>query len=143
MSAKIKNRVASKHKLSARPKGISRHDFHKVYWPYIPLVLFISALSILGVKSGALTQGLKRPNGEVLAYSTSMEPSSLLADSNSARLNSNEPVLSLNPQLSAAAQAKANDMASRDYWSHVTPDGAQPWVFISAKGYRYQKAGEN
>src|SRR6266567_2588702 len=101
MSAKIKNRGVSKHNPGHRPKGLSQHDFHKVYWPYIPLVLFISALSILGIKSGALTEGLKHPDGQVLAYSTSMEPSNLLAYSNSARLNSNEPALSLNNHLEA------------------------------------------
>jgi hypothetical protein len=51
--------------------------------------------------------------------------------------------LSLNGQLDAAAQAKANDMATRNYWSHYTPDGNPPWVFVSAQGYAYQKLGEN
>src|SRR6185369_9999820 len=51
--------------------------------------------------------------------------------------------LQLNDQLAAAAQAKANDMARRGYWSHVTPDGKQPWSFVEASGYQYEAAGEN
>src|SRR5690606_34410957 len=51
--------------------------------------------------------------------------------------------LTLNGQLNAAAQAKADDMAARDYWSHNTPEGDAPWVFIVNAGYQYQTAGEN
>ena len=143
MPAKIKNRGSSKHKSAPKPRGVTQHEFNKVYWPYIPLALLIAGLMALGFKSGALTRGLKHPSGEVLAYSTSMETGQLLNDSNQAREKSNEPVLELNSSLTAAAQAKANDMASRNYWSHQTPDGSQPWVFVIAKGYQYQKAGEN
>jgi len=49
----------------------------------------------------------------------------------------------MNAQLTAAAQMKANDMAKRGYWSHVTPDGKQPWSFIESAGYQYEAAGEN
>src|SRR5690606_3424397 len=51
--------------------------------------------------------------------------------------------LSLNDKLNAAAQAKAEDMKARNYWSHNTPDGQEPWVFFDAQGYIYKKAGEN
>lgn len=34
-------------------------------------------------------------------------------------------------------------MATRDYWSHNTPDGASPWTFVVNAGYNYQTAGEN
>jgi hypothetical protein len=34
-------------------------------------------------------------------------------------------------------------MAQRNYWSHVTPDGKQPWTFVETSGYHYQAAGEN
>jgi len=38
-------------------------------------------------------------------------------------------------RLDSAAQAKANDMAARSYWSHNTPDGQTPWTFMTAAGY--------
>jgi hypothetical protein len=34
-------------------------------------------------------------------------------------------------------------MIARNYWSHTTPDGQEPWVFIDNSGYDYSKAGEN
>jgi len=51
--------------------------------------------------------------------------------------------LSLNPQLSLAAQNKATDMFVKDYWAHNSPDGVTPWVFIKGSGYNYIYAGEN
>lgn len=45
--------------------------------------------------------------------------------------------------LSAAAQAKAEDMAARGYFSHVGPDGEEPWVWLDRAGYSYMAAGEN
>ena len=34
-------------------------------------------------------------------------------------------------------------MVANDYWSDVSPDGEQPWQFITAAGYQYEAAGEN
>src|SRR5581483_4853082 len=104
---------------------------------------FIFMFSILGVKSGALSKGFKHSTGQVLSYSYSMTPQALLADTNAQRQENNDSTLVLSNKLSEAAQAKASDMASRDYWSHETPDGNPPWVFFNATGYEYQKAGEN
>jgi hypothetical protein len=67
----------------------------------------------------------------------------LLSDTNAIRITNQESALKLNSQLTAAAQAKANDMAGRDYWSHKTPDGEEPWVFVAEQSYNYQKLGEN
>jgi hypothetical protein len=79
----------------------------------------------------------------VLGYATNVELTSLLQETNAQRSQNSQGALSLNSQLSQAAQAKANDMAARNYWSHVTPDGAQPWTFIANVGYSYNAAGEN
>jgi hypothetical protein len=67
----------------------------------------------------------------------------LLDGTNSQRINNGISALALNGVLDNAAQAKANDMAARDYWSHNTPDGQTPWTFMTAAGYSYQLAGEN
>jgi hypothetical protein len=45
--------------------------------------------------------------------------------------------------LDAAAQAKADDMAAKGYFSHTGPDGKEPWAWIKEAGYSYQYAGEN
>lgn len=46
-------------------------------------------------------------------------------------------------RLSRAAEAKASDMITFDYWAHNSPSGRTPWSFISSAGYRYLFAGEN
>jgi uncharacterized protein YkwD len=52
--------------------------------------------------------------------------------------------LSLNDELTAAAQAKAADMVAKGYWDHFRPsDHKAPWDFISEAGYTYRVAGEN
>ena len=51
--------------------------------------------------------------------------------------------LSVNEKLVIAAQAKADDMARRGYFSHNTPEGKEPWVFLKDAGYSYDAAGEN
>ncbi len=79
----------------------------------------------------------------VLAYSTEMSIGGLLQATNQQRNANGVASLNLNSKLNSAAQAKANDMVARNYWSHNTPDGDPPWVFINATGYSYTKAGEN
>ena len=109
-------------------------DYHKVYLPYLPLVV---AIIVSIVISGW------RPTGNTLAYATNTSVSGLLAATNSHRAANGQASLNLNSQLSSAAQAKANDMTSRNYWSHNTPEGQEPWIFVDASGYKYLKAGEN
>lgn len=112
-------------------------DYLRVYSPYLPLFLIVSIGLFLSVLSPP--KNVK----SVLAYSTDMTTYQLLASSNRYRLENKLPALKLNGQLTTAAQAKAQDMVNRDYWSHATPDGKQPWVFISAAGYKYRLAAEN
>ena len=45
--------------------------------------------------------------------------------------------------LSGYALAKATDMMERDYFSHVTPEGKNPWQWINRGEYDYVFAGEN
>jgi uncharacterized protein YkwD len=51
--------------------------------------------------------------------------------------------LTLNPQLSAAANEHSEDMATHDYFSHTSQDGSSPWDRIRRAGYRYSSAAEN
>lgn len=79
----------------------------------------------------------------VLSYATNTSISGLLQETNEERNAGGLASLTLNSQLNQAAQAKANDMAARDYWSHNTPEGNPPWVFFDNAGYDYTAAGEN
>lgn len=109
-------------------------QFHHVYLPYLPLIVSIIVSVVI---SGW------RPMGNTLAYATNTTANGLLAATNNQRNASGIGSLALNSQLSNAAQAKANDMVARNYWSHNTPDGEEPWIFINGTGYKYTKAGEN
>ncbi|MBX4201393.1 hypothetical protein KW803_00655 [Candidatus Saccharibacteria bacterium] len=139
--AKIKTRNSDSHK--TKPKTVSKHAFERVYWPYIPIVLAITLLLGLGSSGGALKAAVKHPLGRVLSYSSSMSIGGLLAGTNVERAANGVGGLSLSSKLDSAAQAKADDMVARNYWSHNTPEGNLPWVFVNAQGYSYQKLGEN
>jgi len=133
--------------LVARPKPPAYHKklsgshhrhskaYRKTYWPYIPLLAVVVV--------GALLNSVLPGKHSVLGYATDISQQNLLVDTNQQRESNGENDLSLNQQLVNAAQAKANDMAARDYWSHNTPDGKTPWTFMTAAGYNYQLAGEN
>lgn len=120
------------------PKRHFTKTHAKVYWPYLPLIILLIGSLFLNV-----WQPLQSNKPAALAYATEMSRSGLLTSTNNRRLAAGTTSLSLNSKLNAAAQAKANDMVTRDYWSHNTPDGNPPWVFIDAQGYSYIKAGEN
>lgn len=124
------------HKRHGRHQKQTRH-FMKVYWPYLPLLIIVGT----GLLFSAYWQ--PRTRSGVLPYATSMSTNDLLQSTNSHRSSNGKTALTLSSQLNQAAQAKANDMTARDYWSHNTPEGNPPWVFIDQTGYDYKKAGEN
>ncbi|HWB33727.1 MAG TPA: CAP domain-containing protein, partial [Candidatus Paceibacterota bacterium] len=70
-------------------------------------------------------------------------PGEVIALTNDQRSANSVGQLTENADLDAAAQAKAEDMAAKGYFSHVGPDGKQPWDWITSYGYSYQAAGEN
>ena len=127
-----------KPKAYARKRQAGHHHhskrYLKTYWPYLPMLMVV----VIGLAINSLWTG-----GNVLGATDNFTAEALLQDTNSRRLSDDETGLNLSPQLMAAAQAKANDMATRDYWSHTSPDGRAPWSFLAASGYQYQAAGEN
>ena len=123
---------------SLTPKHKHTKEYVKVYWPYLPLMMIVMLIL-------AIWQPWQRTffNKGVLPYATSVSVTSLLDATNNQRLANGGSALALNNELSQAAQAKAYDMAAHDYWSHTSPDGSAPWMFITNAGYEYKKAGEN
>lgn len=51
--------------------------------------------------------------------------------------------LKQNKLLAKAAQLKAEDMARRGYFSHQSPEGKDPWIWLEKVGYNFLYAGEN
>lgn len=79
----------------------------------------------------------------ILGYAANISTEEIIELTNEKRLEKGTGTLRLNSLLSAAAQMKGEDMLSKGYWSHVSPDGIQPWKFFLDQGYKYRYAGEN
>lgn len=97
-------------------------------------------LVIVGL--GLVVNGVWAGSG-ILGVKSDFSNEALLSATNDNRARNHESALTIDTQLAAAAQAKANDMVGHNYWSHDSPDGKTPWSFITAAGYQYQSAGEN
>jgi uncharacterized protein YkwD len=70
--------------------------------------------------------------------------SAVLVDlANEDRNEENLGNLSVSEKLVAAAQAKANDMASKGYFAHNSPEGLTSWHWFAEAGYSFSYAGEN
>jgi hypothetical protein len=70
-------------------------------------------------------------------------PDVLTGLTNKDREDNNLGSLTTNNLLQKAALLKAEDMASKGYFAHTTPDGKNPWFWLDQVGYDYEYAGEN
>ncbi len=116
------------------------HNNHraKLLWPRSILILiglFIMGRSIVDITVGLLPG--------VLGYASQIDAAKVIELTNNQRLNAGLEIVRSNSELSQAALAKAADMFANNYWAHVSPQGTEPWSFISNSGYKYQHAGEN
>ncbi len=59
------------------------------------------------------------------------------------RLKVNSPMLDNNSLLYESAWLKSQHMYNNNYFSHIAPDGTDPWGFFEVVGYDYKSAGEN
>jgi len=135
LAPKTKPVTTIQHKKRSGAHHRRSKQYSKPYWPYLPL------LAIVGI--GLILNSVWTGRTHVLGDSTTFSSAQLLANTNAQRRTDQEANLRLNNQLDEAAQAKAEDMARQNFWSHDTPDGKTPWTFITATGYQYQAAGEN
>ncbi len=147
---KTKNKKTSHlHKKRAGLHQKRSPNFLKAYHPFIPILSFVLVFTaLLGVQRYNDQQDRYSPSKvqtkpSVLAYATNISVNDLLSGTNQRRSQAGVGSLAINSKLQSAAQAKANDMANRNYWAHNTPEGNPPWVFINNAGYKYSKAGEN
>lgn len=125
-----------KQKTNNRRAGSIKEQFRALVRAYVPLMVVVVVALVIN------DQWLANSHG-VLGASTAISPTSLLSYTNAQRKKYGESSLTLNVDLMKAAQAKANNMVKLNYWSHDTPSGQPPWVFIQKAGYNYHKAGEN
>lgn len=62
---------------------------------------------------------------------------------NDARMDNGLETLTLNEELTIAAQEKAEAMVKDGYFEHTAPDGTTGWDYIEKTKYNYSFAGEN
>lgn len=79
----------------------------------------------------------------ILGYATDITVEKLYKLTNDIRQNNKLSPLKYSDKLAKAAQEKANDMFTKNYWAHYSPDGLTPWNFILEADYQYEYAGEN
>lgn len=120
---------------------IPHHRNH--YHPHILGHRALALFSALLVTAKIFTLAILAFGPVLPALSSAITSENIINLTNRSRQEYKLKPLSPNGTLAKAAQAKANDMLARSYFSHNTPDGKTPWSFISAAGYNYLMAGEN
>lgn len=101
------------------------------------LALFIALGGIVFLGSGLHQQALRSPQIAAVVSAT------LVDLANADRMAEGLQDLNVNPTLVAVAQAKANDMATKGYFAHTSPQGLDPWHWFKQEGYAFTYAGEN
>ncbi len=102
----------------------------------VTLAAFVAVIVFMGVLFQTFIIRNKALIGQV--YSPAII---LLTNLNRAERQIGE--LTVNPVLEKAAQMKADDMVSKGYFAHTSPDGVTPWYWFQQAGYEYVYAGEN
>ncbi|HUP66140.1 MAG TPA: CAP domain-containing protein [Thermoanaerobaculia bacterium] len=72
-----------------------------------------------------------------------MSVEAILAAINARRASHSLPPLRDDFRLREAAEDRISDMIELAYWSHESPDGRSPFSWLSLRGYRFARAGEN
>lgn len=77
------------------------------------------------------------------ADTASFTQDQIVAATNKARVAEGLSALTVDPELTKAAQMKADDMVANGYFAHFSPNGVTPWHWFDLAGYGYTEAGEN
>ena len=126
-------KVFKKHFIAGKHND---HQPHALRDRGIVAIGYISIIAFMLVLAQSRVVGISNLLGAIL-------PNVLVDLANEERIEFDSQSLTINPLLVQAAQLKANDMAERGYFSHVSPDGFEPWHWFEQSGYPYLYAGEN
>lgn len=128
-------------KLRHRTRGLIVPHRTNHYRPYL-----VRSSAVLGIFLVALVLPLLQnmfQTGSILGRVADISPDALLQATNTERQANRAAPLRMSEQLTTAAELKARDMLEKQYWSHASADGVQPWHWFERVEYRYQVAGEN
>lgn len=142
---KVLNR--NPHSFQLRAFAFLRHSFipHRGnnHWPHAlrPKKLFAYGTGLLLLKLAVtLMLFITYPNP---GFFSKEQIEKIFELTNAARHAQSLPPLKVDPYLTKVAEARARDMAEKQYFSHYTPEGYAPWYFIDTGAYDYAYAGEN
>lgn len=79
----------------------------------------------------------------ILGFASDITSEQVVELTNKKRAENGLAPLKINSLLNEAAQRKAGDMFTLNYWAHRSPSGRDPWSFFIEVGYKYFYAGEN
>jgi len=80
---------------------------------------------------------------ELVPGHVEITPETVLAEMNAYRAQFSLPPLQMDARLQQAADDRMRDMEELAYWSHESPDGRSPFMWLRMRNYPYQFAGEN
>lgn len=105
------------------------------------IVLLFALLLVPFPGDGDASAALAQNGSSWCATATEME---MLRQINDLRQDNGLPPLALSQPLGVAAEMKASDMATRNYFNHVSPDGVDPRELLNSIGYTpYTATAEN
>lgn len=106
-------------------------------------------VAITAMSAPAAVVGAEGEGGELVAYSEELgafgltsEEQQLMALLNAARAKAGQPALTAEHTLASLAGTRSDDMATRQYFSHTTPEGTNVLQMLLDRGVNYQYAGE-
>ncbi len=113
---------------------------HKPYILRSRVIVFVLAIAMIGELGFVFGSTYLIPRSKLYGI---VQANALVDETNQNRVDNNVPALQVNALLQAAAQEKANDMASKGYFAHTSPQGLTPWYWFQNVGYSFDYAGEN
>lgn len=100
-------------------------------------IIVVSSIFLLGFSAGSSFLIHKTVLGASVA-------ADVLVDlTNESRVALNVAPLTRSPVLDQVATLKADDMSTKGYFAHTSPEGITPWYWFQKVGYVFLYAGEN
>lgn len=103
----------------------------------------VSIILLVGILSISYLLFFIKPLHSQNSAPVTLDAKKLIDLTNQERINHNLPILSINLQLTQAAQKKAQNILEYNKFSHQLPDGKKFSAPIKEAGYQYTVAGEN
>jgi Cysteine-rich secretory protein family len=113
---------------------------------YKPGILTRQSISVIALVLVVIESGYLIDSKVLLkntGFTAAVLPAALTDLTNTDRTSQGLASLTRDQELDRVAQAKADDMAAKGYFAHISPEGKTPWYWLQQFNYSYTYAGEN